>query len=70
MNLFKKTLSKIFKSCNQQELDKIRHLIKEINDLEPSMATLNDSDFKEKTYNLKNSITNGRKLNDSSRIRS
>ena len=28
------------------------------------MATLNDSDFKEKTYNLKNSITNGRKLND------
>ena len=64
MNLFKKTLSKIFKSGNQQELDKIRHLIKEINDLEPSMATLNDSDFKEKTYNLKNSITNGRKLND------
>ncbi len=64
MNLFKKTLSKIFKSGNQQELDKIRHLIKEINDLEPSMATLNDSDFKEKTYNLKNSITNGGKLND------
>ena len=48
MNLFKKTLSKIFKCGNQQELDKIRHLIKEINDLEPSMATLNDSDLKKK----------------------
>ena len=40
MNLFTKTLSKIFKSGNQQELDKIKPLIKAINDLEPSIALL------------------------------
>ena len=64
MNLFTKTLSKIFKSGNQQELDKIKPLIKAINDLEPSIALLKDNEFKEKTSILKSSISKGRKLDD------
>ena len=34
MNLFTRTFSKIFKSSNQQELDKIQNLILAINDKE------------------------------------
>ena len=34
MNLFTRTFSKIFKSSNQQELDKIKNLISAINDKE------------------------------------
>ena len=64
MNLFTKTLSKIFRSGNQQELDKIKPLIKAINDLEPSIALLKDNEFKEKTSILKNSISKGRILDD------
>ena len=65
MNLITKAFNKIFKSGNQQELDKIKPLIKAINDLEPSIALLKDSEFKEKTSILKSSISKGRKLHDS-----
>ena len=34
MNLFTRTFSKIFKSSNQQELDKVQNLILAINDKE------------------------------------
>ena len=34
MNLFTRTLSKIFKSSNQQELDKIQNIIQSINSKE------------------------------------
>ena len=34
MNLFTRTLSKIFKSSNQQELDKIKNIIEAINNKE------------------------------------
>ena len=34
MNLFTRTFSKIFKSFNQQELDKLKNLISAINDKE------------------------------------
>ena len=34
MNLFTRTFSKIFKSSNQQELDKIRNIIEAINSKE------------------------------------
>ena len=63
MNLLTKTLNKIFKSGNQQELDKIKPLINEINNHESSMGLLKDNEFKEKTYLLKKNIKEGRDLN-------
>ena len=59
MNLFTKTFSKIFKSSNQQELDKIQNLIQAINDKENNIKSLSESDVKEKTFNLKKNVQNG-----------
>ena len=52
-------ISKIFKSDNQNELDKIQHLLKRINDLEKEISKLDDKDFPEKTKNLKSKLING-----------
>ena len=40
MNLFTRTFSKIFKSSNQQELDKIQNLISAINGKERKLSHL------------------------------
>ncbi len=63
MNLLTKTLNKIFKSGNQQELDKIKPLIVQINNQESDISSLKDEEFKEKTYLLKKNIQEGRDLN-------
>ena len=63
MNLLSKTLNKIFKSSNQQELDRVKPLITEINNKESQISALKDNDFKEKTYLLKKSIKEGREIN-------
>ena len=63
MNLLTKTLNKIFKSGNQQQLDKIKPLIVQINNQESHIKSLKDNEFKEKTYLLKKSIQEGRDLN-------
>ena len=62
MNLFKKTLNKIFKSSNQQELDKIKHLIDEINNHESSVSQLKDEEFKKKTKYFKKIIQEGQSI--------
>tara|TARA_A100001011_G_scaffold364175_1_gene414676 strand:- start:932 stop:3499 length:2568 start_codon:yes stop_codon:yes gene_type:complete len=62
MNLLTKALNKIFRSGNQQELDKIKPLIGKINNLESSMAILKDDDFTQKTHSLKKNIADGRSL--------
>jgi len=59
MNLFTRTFSKIFKSSNQQELDKIQNIIEAINNKEKQIRTLTEGDFKEKTYNFKKNAQNG-----------
>ena len=59
MNLFTRTFSKIFKSSNQQELDKIQNLILAINDKENEISSLTESDFKEKTAFFKKNVQNG-----------
>ena len=46
MNLLTKTLNKIFKSGNQQELDKIKPLVNEINAKEKEVSHLKDTEFK------------------------
>ena len=62
MNLFTAAFSKIFKSGNQQVLDKIKPLIVEINNRESSLSSLNDQDLKEKTQSLKKQVLGGEKL--------
>ena len=59
MNLFTRTFSKIFKSSNQQELDKLKNLISAINNKEKEYNSLTESDFKEKTVNFKKNVQNG-----------
>ena len=59
MNLFTRTFSKIFKSSNQQELDKIQNIIEAINSKEKEVKTLSEADFKEKTFNYKKNAQNG-----------
>nr|ADH42994.1 Preprotein translocase subunit SecA (ATPase, RNA helicase) [uncultured SAR11 cluster alpha proteobacterium H17925_38M03] len=65
MNLFTRTFSKIFKSSNQQELDKIQNIIEAINAKESEIKTLSEADFKAKTFNFKKNAQNGSlKLNE------
>ena len=59
MNLFTRTFSKIFKSSNQQELDKIQNIIVAINNKENEIKSLTEADFKEKTFNFKKNAQNG-----------
>ena len=53
MNLFTRTFSKIFKSSNQQELDRVKNLILAINDKEEQISHLSESQIKERTVNFK-----------------
>ncbi len=57
-------LTKIFKSSNQKELDKISKIVIEINKLEKRISGLDDSDFPRKTDELKQKLNNGTKLNE------
>ena len=59
MNLFTRTLSKIFKSSNQQELDNLKSLVIAINSKEKELQSFSESDFREKTANLKKNVQNG-----------
>ena len=59
MNILSRTFSKIFKSSNQQELDKTKNLILAINSKEESFKSLSDNEFKEKTFKLKQRLKGG-----------
>jgi preprotein translocase subunit SecA len=59
MNLFTRTFSKIFKSTNQQELDKIQNIIQAINDKENEIKSFSEGDIKEKTFNFKKNAQSG-----------
>ena len=62
MNLFTRTFNKIFKSSNQQELDRTKNLIAAINEQEGMIKSLSDDEFKERTLNLKRSVADGSSL--------
>ena len=64
MNLFTRTFSKIFKSSNQQELDKIRNLVIAINAKENEIKSLSETQIKEKTSVLKNVQNGSLKIDD------
>ena len=59
MNLFTRTFSKIFKSSNQQELDKIQNIVQAINGKEEEIKSLSEGDIKEKTFNFKKNAQSG-----------
>ena len=60
LNLF----SKLIKSGNQNELNRIQKIIKEINLLEKDIEKLEDSEFPKKTNELIEELKKGKKLND------
>ena len=63
MNLISKTFNRIFKTSNQQELDKIKPLVAKINSYESAIRKLKDGEFKERTYLLKESVKKGKDIN-------
>ena len=60
LNLF----SKLIKSGNQNELNRIQKIIKEINLLEKDIEKLEDFEFPKKTNELIEELKKGKKLND------
>ena len=56
--------SKFMKSSNQRELDRMSKIVQKINSLEESVKNLKDTNFPEKTVELKNKIKNGKTLDD------
>ena len=57
-------ISKIFKSSNQKELDKLQKIVKQVNNYEDRIVKLEDSEFPKKTEELKSRIKQGSKLDD------
>jgi len=57
-------ISKIFKSSNQNEIDKIQYLLKKINNLEEKISNLKDEDFPKKTKELKYKLSEGELTDD------
>ena len=57
-------ISKIIKSGNQKELDRIDKIVKKINSLESEIERLNDTEFPNKTDQLIEKLKNGIKIDD------
>jgi len=57
-------ISRIFKSSNDIELVKFRKILEKINSLENDVAKIKDSDFPNKTNELKNLIKIGKTLDE------
>ena len=64
MNFITKTLNKLFKSSNQQELNNIKPIVVKINDLEKNFINLSEEGFVQKTNQLKKNISEGRSLDE------
>mgnify|MGYP005700820001 FL=1 len=53
--------SKLIKSNNQRELDRIAKIVNKINSLEEVIKNLKDEDFRKKTIEFKEKINKGEK---------
>jgi preprotein translocase subunit SecA len=58
------TLAKIFGTKNERDIKKMRPIIAAINDREPELQQLSDSDLSAKTLDFKQRIANGEPLDD------
>ena len=57
-------ISKLIKSPNQKELDRLSKIVSKINELEPSFANLDDKDFPIKTREFKERIEKGESIDN------
>ena len=57
-------ISKFVKSSNQNELDRINKIVTKINSLEEKFKNLDGSEFPKKTLEFKESIKEGRNLDE------
>ncbi len=57
-----KFVSKIFKSTNQRELDRLRKIAENINSLETEVKKLQDTDFPKKTKELKDKLKSDKNI--------
>ena len=64
MNFIAKTLNRLFKNANQQELNKIKSIVAKINDFEKDFLKFSVEDFIQKTEQLKKNIAEGRSLEE------
>src|ERR1700733_15378775 len=58
------TLAKIFGTRNEREVKRIRPIVAAINDLEPAMQLLSDTELAQKTAEFKQRVANGESLDD------
>ena len=57
-------LSKIIKSGNQKELDRIQKIVDQINNLEKNLENLDNTEFPKKTSELIQKLENGQTTNE------
>ena len=57
-------ISRLIKSSNQKELDRIKKIVNKINIIEDQTKKLSDEDFPKKTQQFKDEIKQGKNLND------
>ena len=57
-------ISKLIRSSNQNELNRLAKIVEKINAIEKDVEKLNDKDFPRETQKLKERIREGKKLND------
>ena len=62
MNLFTRALSKIFKSSNQQELNRIKPIIAKINEFDAKFSKISDTQIKEIANSLKQQAKKGKNI--------
>ena len=58
-----KFVTKLFKSTNEKELERISLIVKKINELENEISNLKDEEFPKKTKELKEKLNDGVELN-------
>src|ERR1700678_2913335 len=58
------TLAKIFGTRNEREVKRLRPIVTAINDLEPGLQQLSDTELAQKTVEFKQRVANGEPLDD------
>jgi len=58
------TLAKIFGTRNEREVKRLRPIVAAINDLEPGLQQLSDTELAQKTVDFKQRVANGEPLDD------
>ena len=57
-------ITKLIKSSNQKEIDRLQKITQKINSLEENTKKLKDNEFPDKTREFKNKLKNGIQINE------